>query len=206
MDRTTSQSLEMESDHQYHQCNKVFTMKKNLNHHIRTVHDKVKKHECGICSKKFSRKQNKELHIKTCSISVGMGLSKKSHRIIPDLKFSPRLESSGFNGIATDWMINYSNDYKLCDPMVLLQSSVKTMKDMIVKQLYEQTMRLKFTMSIHAVFEQVVDIAVPGAVVGVEQTLGRGEAPGDYFVDGIQVMGLVAAVAAENGAAREPLA
>ncbi len=59
--------------------------------------------------------------------------------------------------------------------------------------------------SVHAVFEQGVDVAVPGAVVGVEQALGRGEAPGNYFIDGIEVMGLVEAVAAENGAARQPL-
>ena len=54
------------TEHQCEQCEKVFTLKKNLNQYVRAVHAKEKKHECELCCKKFVRKQNMKLYYKTC--------------------------------------------------------------------------------------------------------------------------------------------
>ena len=43
------------------------------------------------------------------------------------------------------------------DPQVLLQKVVKAMKNEIVKHLHKDSQRLKFTMSIHVVFEKASD-------------------------------------------------
>ena len=60
-----------------------------------------------------------------------------------------------FNGIATTWRITY---YEIaCDHPSLLKESTKAMKDIILKQLYEKTKKLKFTMSVHVVFEKACD-------------------------------------------------
>ena len=147
-------------DYKCEQCPKVFTMKKNLDQHIRNVHEDYKPHQCGICQKRFSRKQNKELHLKTCAMSISLPKVKKTTKIVPDIKFFPVRISSSFNGIATEWIIIYPNDYRSVDPIVLLQSSVKAMKDIILKQLHEQTKKLKFTMSIHVVFAKAINLEV----------------------------------------------
>ena len=68
------------------------------------------------------------------------------------LSFTPVKRSSGFEGIATQWSIYYPKEYNLCDHITLLESSALAMKDIIQKQLYEKTMRLKYTMKIHIVF------------------------------------------------------
>ena len=54
-------------------CNKVFTLKKNLLQHQRSVHEKLKKHECNICFRKFSRKSHKDTHLRVCSRNVETG-------------------------------------------------------------------------------------------------------------------------------------
>ena len=148
-------------NHKCEKCSKVFTLKKNLRQHIKIVHEKQKLHECGLCQKKFGRKQHKELHLRTCSRNVQGGkLQGKSYKAIPNLKFSPILRHSSFGGIAADWIIHFPDDYKLVDPTVLLQTSTKSMKEIITKHLYDHTKRLKFTMSIHVVFEQATDSEV----------------------------------------------
>ena len=145
-------------EHRCEKCTKVFTMKKNLNQHIRSVHEEQKLHECGICQKKFARKQHKELHLKTCSMKVQGGmLRSKSYKPIANLKFSPMQGKTAFGGVFADWMIEYPDDYRLVDPIVLLRESVQAMKDIILDHNKKHTKRLKFTMSIHVVFEYASD-------------------------------------------------
>ena len=50
------------TEHQCEHCEKVFTLKKNLNQHVSDVHAKEKKHECELCCKTFAR--NMKLHYK----------------------------------------------------------------------------------------------------------------------------------------------
>ena len=52
-------------------CFKVYKEKKNLNRHIRAVHQGIKPHECDLCDKLFSRKQHRDLHRKRCPATVG---------------------------------------------------------------------------------------------------------------------------------------
>ena len=73
------------------------------------------------------------------------------------LRFTPIKRSSGFGGITTEWTIYYPKDYNLCDHITLLESSTLAMENIIQKQLYEKTMRLKYTMNIHVVFTKAVD-------------------------------------------------
>ena len=72
------------------------------------------------------------------------------------LKFTPIHQSSGFRGIVTEWQIYYPEEYRLCDHMILLKTSALAMKNIIQKQLYEKTSRLKYTMNIHIVFTKAV--------------------------------------------------
>ena len=65
--------MEGEVKHECRICKKVFTLKKNLVRHQKTVHEKCKKHECGICQKKFSRKSHKDMHLRICSRNVACG-------------------------------------------------------------------------------------------------------------------------------------
>ena len=58
-------------------CKKIFTLKKNLLQHQRTVHEKRKKYECGICQKRFSRKSHKDMHIRICSRRVSRPVTKE---------------------------------------------------------------------------------------------------------------------------------
>ena len=48
-------------------CGRSFTRADNLCSHVRTVHRKDKKYECGICQKKFSRYNHKVMHLRKCS-------------------------------------------------------------------------------------------------------------------------------------------
>ena len=70
------------------------------------------------------------------------------------LKFSPTLRKSAFGGCFADWMIYFTDDYYLVDPIILLQTAAKAMKEIILKHNNKYTKRLKFTMSIHVVFER----------------------------------------------------
>jgi len=44
------------------QCNKGYTLKKHLNEHVRSVHERVKNYACGFCEKKFFKKYEKAIH------------------------------------------------------------------------------------------------------------------------------------------------
>ena len=45
----------------------------------------------------------------------------------------------------------------MVDPVVLLQKAAKSMKAIIIKHLHKHTRRLKFTMSIHVIFQKGYD-------------------------------------------------
>ena len=138
-------------------CPKHFTERRNLTRHVKDIHEKRKLYQCGICSKTFTRKQNKEFHVKTCAHTFGSERTKKSRISLPDIKFYPKRLDSVFNGIMTTWRITYHDDVFACDYFMLLKESTKAMKDIILKQLYEKTKKLKFTMSVHVVFEKACD-------------------------------------------------
>ena len=138
-------------------CPKHFTERRNLTRHVKDIHEKRKLYQCGICSKTFTRKQNKELHVKTCAYTFGSERTKKSRISLPDIKFYPKRLDFVFNGIMTTWRITYHADVFACDYFMLLKESTKAMKDIILKQLHEKTKRLKFTMSVHVVFEKGCD-------------------------------------------------
>ena len=160
--------------HECDQCPKVFSRKNNLYEHVRNVHVKIKPHQCGICSKAFSRKQHKEVHLRTCSRSVGIPILKKIYYPSPDLKFHPVLRSSVLGGIVTEWELYYPLDYRYYDPQVLLNASTKAMKDVILKQLYATTKKLKFTMSIHVIFAKAEDPEVktiPSVVLNIDPSV-----------------------------------
>ena len=148
------------TNHKCVKCSKTFTEKRNLTRHVKSIHENQNPYECGICSRTFSRKQHKELHLRTCSGNVniqGGKLYVKSYKTIPNLKFSPTLRQSAFRGIASDWMIYFPEDYYMVDPTILLKEATNTMKGIIMNQLYKHTKKLKFTMSIHVVFEKAND-------------------------------------------------
>ena len=138
-------------------CPKNFTERRNLTRHVKDIHEKRKLYQCGICSKTFTRRQNKELHVKTCACEFGSERTKKSRISLPVIKFYPKLLDSVFNGIMTTWRITYHADVFACDYFMLLKESTKAMKDIILKQLHEKTKILKFTMSVHVVFEKGCD-------------------------------------------------
>eukprot|EP00188_Purpureofilum_apyrenoidigerum_P000254 Plantae.Rhodophyta-Purpureofilum_apyrenoidigerum.ctg11012.p1 GENE.Plantae.Rhodophyta-Purpureofilum_apyrenoidigerum.ctg11012~~Plantae.Rhodophyta-Purpureofilum_apyrenoidigerum.ctg11012.p1 ORF type:complete len:193 (+),score=32.22 Plantae.Rhodophyta-Purpureofilum_apyrenoidigerum.ctg11012:51-581(+) len=50
--------------HQCTQCDAKFSIKPNLSRHIRTVHEGMKPFECSICSKAFGLKENLDKHIR----------------------------------------------------------------------------------------------------------------------------------------------
>ena len=142
------------------ECEKTFNRNDNLKQHIRHVHEKLKPHQCAICSKSFSRKQLKDYHVRTCSRKVTSSIEQSERPVkknMHQLSFTPVKRWSGFEGIATEWSIYYPKEYNLCDHITLLESSALAMKDIIQKQLYEKTMRLKYTMNIHVVFTKAVD-------------------------------------------------
>ena len=131
-------------------CKQVFTLKKNLRCHVREVHGKQKKHECGICKKKFARKNDKNMHRRRCSLNIGKQL--RGTKV--DLDFTPTLRQSAFGGCFADWKMIFPEDYHCIDLNTLLSASTLSMKDILVKHLHEHTGKLKFTMAIHVVFEQ----------------------------------------------------
>ena len=142
------------------QCLKEFTRKADLKRHIREVHDMKAPHRCGICSKKFKRKQHKELHLRTCSLALGQGVSepkKKKSTVARKLRFTPFIRSSSFGGAATEWSIIYPDEYRYCDPLLQLKTSITAMKGPIERQLYAKTMKLKYVLSIHLVFEKACE-------------------------------------------------
>ena len=73
------------------------------------------------------------------------------------LSLTPIKRTSGFGGIATEWSIYYPKEYNLCDHITLLESSALAMEDIIQKQFYEKTLKLKYTMNIHIVFTKAVN-------------------------------------------------
>ena len=157
----------------YAGCDKVFVWKKDLNRHVRTVHENQKKHACGNCGKTFARKTHKEMHLRTCSnhaTTVGEGIRKRKRYDTKSvvLKFTPILRKSAFRGCFADWKIVFPRDYDAVDPVRLLSGAALAMKDIISDVMREHTGRLKFTMSIHAVFEKATDPeikTVPPAVL-----------------------------------------
>ena len=48
-----------------HICEKEFSRKSKLNHHIAAVHEGKRPHKCSICAKEFSKKRNLNRHIAT---------------------------------------------------------------------------------------------------------------------------------------------
>ena len=145
------------------ECEKTFSNKKNLNRHTRHVHEKLKPHQCGICFKTFSRKQNRDHHLRSCSRNISApgeqverNVKEKTH----ELRFTPIKRSSGFGGLITEWCIYYPKEYRFCDHITLLKSSALAMKDIIQKQLYQEKLRLKYTMNIHVVFTKPIDLEV----------------------------------------------
>ncbi|KAK3609269.1 hypothetical protein CHS0354_001867 [Potamilus streckersoni] len=48
-------------------CDKLFSGRKNVMKHIRTVHSDSLEHSCDICSKKYSTKSNLQIHMRTHS-------------------------------------------------------------------------------------------------------------------------------------------
>ena len=116
---------------------------------------------------------NKELHVRTCSLNIGDEIQKKKYRTINDLKLAVIKKSSAFGGIAVEWTIRYPHDYNLIDPILLLKKSTKAMKNLILKHNLEQTRRLKFTISIHVVFEKASNPeikTIPPVVLTTEPT------------------------------------
>ena len=144
-------------EHRCQQCRKVFTKKKNLNQHVRAVHDGVKKHQCETCSKKFSRKQYKELHERHCLLSTRSEADrpKKVYKKKKgDLNLTPKLLTSVFGGICQNWTVVYKEDVSnSIDPTSLLQDGTKAMKQVIRKHLHRsEEYALKFYFAVHAVF------------------------------------------------------
>jgi uncharacterized Zn-finger protein len=52
------------ANYQCETCQYVFTLKSNLQRHIKTVHEKLKPFQCEICKKTFGHRQNFLDHIK----------------------------------------------------------------------------------------------------------------------------------------------
>ena len=169
--------MEKEQEVKCQVCKKEFTLKKNLRQHVRTVHEKKKMHECRICEKTFARKNHKDLHLRVCSRRVGGGTGaaacgggdgrvlmtperEEKDKKTKILKFFPTLRKSAFGGCFADWIINIPEDYRCIDLEILLSASTLAMKHILEKHLQEQTKRLKFTMTVHVVFEQSTDHTV----------------------------------------------
>ena len=55
---------------------KTFNRRDNLKCHVKEVHQKEKRYQCGICQMTFARKGDKEEHLKLCSYKAGSGLQK----------------------------------------------------------------------------------------------------------------------------------
>ena len=124
-------------------CSKVFTKKGNLNRHIRHVHNKEKKHACGVCQKKFSRKQHREYHERTCSKKVAT-------------KLEPFLRQAAFGGIFTYWTVYFPQDLMSYQPFELIHAASMKMKKMVNEHL-EKYKRLKFNLIVHVIFEKATD-------------------------------------------------
>ena len=105
-------------------CGRSFTRVDNLCSHVRTVHRKDKKYECGICQKRFSRYSHKVMHLRTRSskVTVGGGINKRKiyEKTKTSLKFTPTLRKSAFGGSFFDWIIQFPRDYDALDPAYLL--------------------------------------------------------------------------------------
>ena len=113
------------------------------------LHEKLKPHQCGICLKSFSRKKHRDYHTRSCSRKIS-SLGEQIEKHQPE--FKPIHRPYGFGA----WHIHYPEEYRFCDHKILLKTSALAMKDIIQKQLYEKTKRLKYTMSIHTVFTKAV--------------------------------------------------
>ena len=92
----------------------------------------------------------------------GDGISNCKDNNVPTgkLEFNPKLRSSAFGGIIPTWVIKFPDDYGMIDPVFLLQEAVKSMEEIITNHLYEHTKKLKYTMSIHAIFHHGCDPGV----------------------------------------------
>ena len=126
-------------------CSMLFTKKGNLIRHIRNVHNKEKKHECGVCQKKFSRKQNRNLHEKRCSKNQTAELE-------------PFLRQTAFGGIFAYWSVYFppQDTTDLARPFELLHATSVKMKKMVHEHLVKYN-RLKFNLIVHIIFEKATD-------------------------------------------------
>ena len=143
------------TEHQCEHCEKIFTLKKNLNQHVSAVHAKEKKHECELCCKKFSRKHNRKLHYKTCFPTNVIGLPTLKEVRRTDLPFKLILRKSAHRGNIAEWAIEYTAG--TTDPLVSLNDGVKAMKATIFEHSYKHTRQLKFFFAAHIVFVKATD-------------------------------------------------
>ena len=144
----------MENEWKCEQCLKTFTEKRSLTRHINDVHEKQKIHECGICQKQFTRKTNKDLHLTHCSGKINLqdtSPERRTYNAANDLTFNVTFRQGAFGGCFADWMIIYPQDYYFIDPLVLLNASVKSMKNTLLNHLREHN-QFKFRMAIHVNF------------------------------------------------------
>ena len=63
---------EFKSQHQCEICSHFFNTKKDLDQHIKYIHDKIKDAHCEICGKEFGRKGDLKKHI----MSIHEGIKK----------------------------------------------------------------------------------------------------------------------------------
>ena len=127
---------------------------------------------------KRSLEKVREMHLRTCSknvSAVGDGIRKRKRCDAKNvvLKFTPVLRQSAFRGSVADWKIEFPRHYDVVDPVRLLSGAALAMKDVILDVMRKQTRRLKFTMSIHVVFEKATDPeikTVPPAVLTTDPT------------------------------------
>ena len=116
-------------------CVKTFTRRADLRRHVKQVHDKEKRYQCGIWEMEFAQKTPKEEHLKTCSYKASSG----------KIEFTPIRVSSAFRGVFADWRVDIPADYDSVSPYSLLRVDINAFRGPILKHNADHTKRLKFT-------------------------------------------------------------
>ena len=167
----------------------MFTRRDNLRRHVKEVHVKEKRYQCGICKMGFAQKTHKEEHLKTCLYKTGAGRRK--------IEFTPIRVSSAFGGVFAEWKVDIPEDYDSASPHPLLRAALHVMEDPILKHNAEHTKRLKFTASAYVVFQQATDPEIkteppvgfttwPWTVLPATDVLGQLESAYDDIVERIE--------------------